>query len=345
MTCASDRETYFVVGSPKSGTTLVQSLLDGHDDLFVFLPEMRYFQHKGLPSIVHQHDGFGSVADYAVSAETDEIRRRILSHEELTGLRGEGETPRNIPRDRVDADGFFDDARSVAAETDAELITGLVDALARNSDYVDEDRTDELALVEKTPLQEEFAPTLDRWFSRAKFVHVVRNPYALVTSLRRRVQRGGRYPDVGRQVFEFPVASYYFMERNRRAIDDYHVLDYDGLLREPEPTVRALADFLDVPFTDSMTTPTIGTVPWAGNSMYDQSFEGISREPLDRWRDEISAFEIDLTNRLLGSVIDQYYPDQRLETEGTLAAFAPQEDETPTRYLANRLTYLRERLQ
>jgi hypothetical protein len=253
------------------------------------------------------------------------------------------DSPRNISVERIDVDGFYETAQAIEPSSDADLIESLVRAMATHVEYIDSDRIDDLAFVEKTPLQEEYATVLDRWFPDAKFVHVTRNPYALLTSLRKRSVRSGGYPDIGRRMIDPIKASYYFLEVNRRVIPEYHVLNYDELLRNPESVVADLAEFLDLEFAEIMTTPTIATEPWGGNSMYEQSFEAISQDPLIRWKEEISDFEIRTVNTFFNAVIDTYYPKER--SKAGRSAIWPQPGERPTTYVSNRVTYYKKWLK
>jgi hypothetical protein len=46
-----DRGPVFILGNLKSGTTLVQALLDGHPELFVIPVELKFFKFVRGPSL------------------------------------------------------------------------------------------------------------------------------------------------------------------------------------------------------------------------------------------------------------------------------------------------------
>jgi protein-tyrosine sulfotransferase len=140
-------------------------------------------------------------------------------------------------------------------------------------------------ILEKTPLQEEFAVDLYCEFPNAKFIHIIRNPYSHAVTLRKRIQkRGGRWPNYQERVTDPLKMTTYYMERNKKLIKNYLVLKYEDLISQPQRTMSQVCAFLNIEFDDVLLTPTILGNNWKGNSMYDNSgFSGVDSSNLYRW--------------------------------------------------------------
>ena len=132
----------FVVGAPRSGTTLVQCILSANSQAYS-LPETHFF------SIVLPALGMG-VDTRLLSAELARARDALATDAELVApLTLLGATPR-------------------------ELLISLFEAYRP-----DATRT---RVVEKTPLHVEHLPTIAATFPDAVFVNIVRNPADVVSS-------------------------------------------------------------------------------------------------------------------------------------------------------------------
>ena len=197
-------------------------------------------------------------------------------------------------------------------------------------------------VVEKSTENAELALDLKHLFPAAKFIHIMRNPYANVVAVRRhhsqtskRVNFQNRFPVL---ITNLPALknSYYHLYRNRRLFDaaDYLVIRYEDLLTAPDATMQAVARFLSIPFTDGLLQPTSLGQAWQGNSSRGISFSGISARNLDLWRGEISHVELHYVNRYFKFVLDDYGYETLTPRRPVLW---PVRREGPLAYIANRL--------
>jgi hypothetical protein len=138
---APDRPV-FVVGAPRSGTTLVQCILSANSRAYS-LPETHFFSMV-LPAL-------NSEFDAALSTEQLSRAEAILATEaDITAPRlGAGTTPR-------------------------ELLVAILDAYRPSPE--------KSRVIEKTPLHVEHLPVISNAFPDALFIHVVRNPVDAVSS-------------------------------------------------------------------------------------------------------------------------------------------------------------------
>jgi hypothetical protein len=316
----------FLLGSHKSGSSLLRSLLDGHPELAVLPKETHLFQFTN------------HWVDY---------RRR-----------------RNLPRP-LDRQQFFDsllqqirnDTRPGNPYADAPGFRYCMDVLEPRLRALDPDDMPSFllgymraaheaafgvppppgrALVEKSVEHAEFAYVLARWFPGARFIHIVRNPYATLVAVRRMLQKSNaRFP------YLWPTAaslqnSYHHLFTNRLAVPNYLCLRFEDLVRDTATEMRKVAAFLGIACHPVLTQPTSMGRVWSGNSTSDETFRGISRRPLDKWKGQISDFEIALANQVAGPVFDAFgyrrqvarHPYRRVRWE------------RPKTYAANRIALL-----
>lgn len=327
-----DDRPILILGAHKSGTTLLRSLLDGHPALFAVPIEAHFFRLLGrwvdypfqrTPPTATDRNAFirraaqwvetSNRTDWAFSDSTatdlfDETRFRS----ELEELLPLGSDPAESP------------AGSFAAYMDALVAATRVADLGTNAPRV----------VEKSVENAEFAPQLARMFPNARFVHVIRHPYAVVSAFRRSRSDGG-WPWIGK-IYAALYSNFYHLERNRSVLSDYRVLRYEDLVRDPAARMRELSEQLEVEFRDSLLEPTLLGRPWSGNSSFQARFRGVSADAVDRWKQDIRPLEVAMVNRHLGHLLERFdYP--RLEPRGSV--YLPRA-EKPKEYVANRLSLL-----
>jgi protein-tyrosine sulfotransferase len=321
------RNPVFLLGSHKSGTSLLRSLLDGSDELFVIPIEAHFFQFSGwwVDYALRRSPPVNLSFDEVVDSFTQHIRQSNertsqTSDSKLTGrwnvdrftehLNKTGQTP----FENADFRGFLDryvEAMHISLYGDSPAVRRFAEKSVENAEY---------------------APVLKTLYPQAKFVHLIRNPYATLVALRRHLARR-HYPFLGNAI-EALDNSYYHLYKNPSILPDYLVVRYEDLVAEPSDVMKQVATFIDIDFSESLLEPTLIGEPWAGNSSSGSSFSGISSEPLTTWRREIRSLEIHFVNAFFAHVLrDHGY--ERLMSR--VSAYRPVQGENPRSYLANRL--------
>jgi hypothetical protein len=187
-----------------------------------------------------------------------------------------------------------------------------------------------IAWVEKTTRNERRVQEILNLYPSAKFIHIVRDPMTVTSSLKRlylhREKRWGKFVDIGKimvnklavrmgkvDVFSdaslgaigFAISIRNHMKagtENLIALGQgrYHLLRYEDLIAEPEKEMRKIAHFLGIAWNASLLLPTSNGLPASSNSMYaDRFVQGkiLERQP-DRWKNELTTFE-QLVSRLI----------------------------------------------
>jgi len=326
----------FILGSHKSGTSLLRALLDGAEGLFVIPIEAHFFQYSGF------------WVDYALRRAFphpytfDEWAENFVRHIEHTNRKTwEGSrTSDSVLTGLWNVAAFADYLRAkgeIPFQQAAfrELFDCYVEAIHISL-------TGELPsarrFVEKSVENAEFAPLLKRLYPDASFVHLVRNPYATLVAIRKHAARR-RYPFLGR-----PLAalhnSYYHLYQNPQAIENYRVVRYEDLVTQTHKVMQSIAKFLGIKFTPALLKPTVMDKPWGGNSTSGRQFNGISTKPLSHWQREIYPLEAQLITRLFPHVLRDY-DYASFSAKGSF--YLPMPGERVKTFLANRWLWLQTR--
>jgi hypothetical protein len=273
----------FICGSHKSGTSLLRALLDGHTDLFVIPIEAHIFQYSN-----HWVD-YRLRRAKPTKKSMDEIKEAYIKiikevNEKTTQVADADVTG------KLNVSDFINEINK-ETKIFKELIIQYFHAIYKS--LFGTDLPPNLRVVEKTVENAEVAEYLKKLFPDAKFIHILRNPYSNLVSLRQtEIFRGKRkYP------FLFPLLetlenSYYFLYRNLKLLkDDYLVIKYEDLLETPEKIMKKIADHVNIDFQDNLLVPTAVGESWTGNSSRGLIFDGINKQNAERWKSEINHLE------------------------------------------------------
>ena len=274
----------FVGGCPKSGTTLLLALLDGHPELVTLPAETHYLEER--PKL-------------AALPDFQSRLRRLLAH--LDPRLAHGERLETIHDNsaldpRSDPDFDFERFACLAGEfadrpgmNDSLLLSETIRAYMT---VTGDDWRGCVRWVEKTPSNVAHADELFRLYPDAKLIQIVRDPRAVFASRRRRlVNRFGSHTKAHRLVREWNESSRQ-ITRLRERSGNYLLIRYEDLLQNSRKVIKQICRFTGISFLPVLLQPTFGGRPWAGNSTFGEAFQGIESQPLDRWKTELTADEI-----------------------------------------------------
>jgi hypothetical protein len=264
----------FAVGCPRSGTTLLQRMLDAHPLLAV----------SNDPHFIPFAPRVAVGADPIL---TSELVDWVVGYRTFHRLRLDENTAREAAR---------------GAHTFGQFVTALYDALAAS-------RGKPLA-GEKTPRYVRYLPLLHSLFAEARLVHLLRDgrDVALSTLDWARPDRGpGRF----RLWEENPLAAcalswrWHVMtgRRDSQKLGDLYVeVRYEDLVYRPGPTLEALTERIGLPFDDGMLTFHRGrTRDEPGLSAKDAWLP--ATPGLRDWRATLSRAELELFEALAGDLL------------------------------------------
>ena len=234
-----------VCGFPRSGTTLLRDLLDGHPALCVLPAEGQYFNRPAEDGSV---GGDRFAIDWLMRFANPNHQRPFW----LLGRSDDEDSP------------YVHLVRALRAWRLAIREAGLFDsdiaavALAQAS-IVGEDLGAKRYWVDKTPGNEFHLKRILLNFPHAWVIQMVRQPAGVYASHAAGQARTGMASSTLRAVLRNLTHSYVSGIRFRRgnAGSGYTTVQYEELVSDREGTMRCLADFLGIPFDDSLLEQTI----------------------------------------------------------------------------------------
>ena len=270
----------FIAGHPKSGTSLLRSVLDSHPELVAY-PEETSFFRRYLPK----------------AAGKSLLQKTVLSDRYLTHI-----FEWNQAKPPAHQAGFPDrDYSHIPVAQVRRAVNQLVAARFRH----DGDMLSAVLLaygqvsgqitpathhwVEKTPYNEHYAAQIFAWWPAARMVHTVRDPRDNFSSYRR------KHSTWSPEAFAMSWARSTqagIDNLARYGTDHYWMLRYEDLVVAPEARLRQLCQFLNISDDPSLRRPARGGKPWAGNSMFDEEFSAISAAPMGRWEESLPVEDV-----------------------------------------------------
>lgn len=285
----------FILGSHKSGSSLLRSLLDNHPSLFVVPTEMHFFQLSGY------------WIDYKLRAalpqqlSQSEVLEKMVDFLKLKNKHKDPYSDSSTPN-------FFDliEFRKVVSEakciTKEDLFSTYVHAIYKS--LKNADMPSGLRIVEKSVENAEYASLLKIFFPDCSFLHIIRNPYASLLSIRKAKSNQG-YPFL-KDIIKSITNNYYNLYKNETILDNYFIVKYEDLISETQTTMQAISKFIGLEFKETLLKPTLMGRSWSGNSSSSSSFSSVSKKPLSSWKSEINGIEIHLINSNLSHVLERF---------------------------------------
>lgn len=271
-------------GYPKSGTTLLQTLLDGHPDVVVIPEETKYF------SRLHRFP-WRRRASYL-------LRRTRMSRfdPKVEGI---------YDLDYVDWPVFQTTLRALlpALPAQREVLPAIAQAYARASGLL---ATEWKYWVEKTPGNERHLGSARAMWPELRAVYLVRDPRDVFTSFRIKRGQRGKTLEVGAFCSAWRASLAAWDGFAELAPEDAHCVIYESLVDDPEAEIARLCAFLGVEDAASLRRPTVGSRAWGGNSMHGDVFAGVSSVPVGRHRGQLSVEEIRSIERELAAAFERF---------------------------------------
>ena len=239
----------FLVGCPRSGTTLIQSLIGAHPQILA-LPETHIF-----PQLI------GMEAQRVFGQSVRGARARFLNFcRHLMLVFGLGRTfvPERMKQlgeemnEPILVEARYPTSRRLSVNV--RILTDLFDQLAR--------RRDRVGWIEKTPQHLHYLPQIKRFVSGAKCVHVVRDGRATVASL---YDASRKYADWGRRYCTLEACIDQWnrdmrITRNYQSDSRHIIVSYHDAVVAPDAMAARVFEFLGLPVVDRIMDMRLGTI-------------------------------------------------------------------------------------
>jgi hypothetical protein len=257
----------FIVGAPRTGTTLVREILTLHPDVHIY--DEVHFCERVL-------DRYGPRPTLSPRAAARAARTLLRE----TRWCGAGDDPHASVQALLEAAG-------PPPLTYAGLLQGYLETeAAHHGAHIWGDSSPQDVL---------YLDSLKEWFPSARVIILARDPRAYLASYKNYVRKGlssyhNRYnPFLNAYLWRRYMNSALAAE-SRPWSSDVHRVHYETLVSQPEATVAAICRFLELEFRPEMLSVS------RQNSSYfavqrDYQASGISDQSLGRWRKTLSPAE------------------------------------------------------
>lgn len=284
----------FLGGHRKCGTTMLSNLLDGHPQLAVFPQDINtlyayyplfldkaYSDDDRLARLgrVIFDDLDANLADTAVRAQVD-----------LGTMR----------------EAFFADPDSFDPTDMRQVLTRQLGTMVRHG-------ATPAWFVAKETSSEIYACELFDWFPDAKFIHLVRDPRDNYAALKAGVTSYyASFGDSAGTLLASLVHRYTLglraalFNREHFGPDRYLIVRFEDLVAEPQKTVSAIVNFLEIDFSNSLMRPSILGQPTAGNSHEEIEMFEISDHNAGRWHERITDLEAQAIEFHFGDLMSEF---------------------------------------
>lgn len=285
----------FILGCTKSGTTLMRNLFDGHPDLFVVPMESHFFEHSKK-----------WVSYYARKTKPQDISFDEIKANMLNWIRFSNEVTQTVTDAFTEGKWNVELFKESLFSQDVNSQKDLFDLYVRSiyKSLHEKDINPEVNFVEKSVENAEFAIELQKIYPKARFIHILRNPYSNIVAFRKYVSPK-KFPYLKTVLFSM-YNSYYYLLKNIDLIDNYFIIKYEDLISNPEGVMNELANSLNIKFDSKLLSPSLLGEFWGGNSTSKEKFKGVSNKNIDKWKKEITSFEINIINELFENILDKF---------------------------------------
>jgi hypothetical protein len=258
----------FIVGAPRSGTTLLRRILNRHPSLALY-EETRFFEE-----IYAQRAAFGSLEN---PENRSRFVRELLQTARMRQIGSDGDISQ-LRRELLEEGASYRDVFQIILQFYAEA-----HGKTRGGD--------------KTPTHAFFVETLAEWYPDAPIIHLVRDPRDVVASLR-------RMPWAPRSV---ALNALFWSKFNAAAEESkqrsgYLLVSYERLVEHPADEIARICEHIDEDYSDALLAAD-SSEPY---SWPNSASGAVTSERMGKWRGELTEPDVALVEWLAGPTLEAY---------------------------------------
>lgn len=357
----------FLCGAPRSGTTLLHTLLDAHPDILSvpienhIMDKYCFYKQYGSETLYHYFlRDYPENFDVAIFSNPDyqpfliERAKARFGDSTITSFfKNLTKTTATEFKDiyRTELHKLYKNSNnsfSVSFPYKA-LTIGIVNSFCEKTDF-------KYFLHRRNLVNEAQATRLKEAFPEAKFIHILRDPRTRYLSAKSR--------DISKTFWGYKFCqnihdtdfvshramvslfSFELAERNQQLIkEDYLIIRYEDLIQDRKNIMKKISDFLSIEFKEILLTPTnMMGEPVSPNSSFKESSSEVEKETgkrLKKYFQKTSDLERFLLSHYCGLSASKYgYKGFDVDERISLVkALEPMKYEHFKDYIRNRLTF------
>jgi hypothetical protein len=279
---SSSERPIFVIGAPRSGTTMLRYMLCAHPRIYI--PPESNFIPRFLPYPPEKHLSFTTAVD---------LIDQTLNYKVFF---------RDWPDEPLDPQDFVNSLTKLTTFT---LLTSLY---RRYAGFHQAQRWGD-----KSPIYTTYVSKIGKLFPSAQFVHIIRDGRDVALSMMKAYQ-GVRF-----FYMDLCYAASSWQRRVQKARtegaklgkDRYIELHYEELTANPEKTLVKLCRFLEEPFVPEMAAPhQVAVKQYHSTGVHASTRKPLNTNSVGRWRKKMSQSD----QRLFQALCDDLLQDLGYET-------------------------------
>lgn len=153
-----------------------------------------------------------------------------------------------------------------------------------------------ISFVDKTPYHMFYIKDILCDFPSTKIIHLLRNPFDNYLAYRTNALKANNSFSndelLNKYFFKYILKS--FQIANQNINNNYKVIRYEDLIFNLKKEMTKLANWIGIPFFESMLNVTIAGKPWAGNSSSGKQFNGVSNSRIGCGKTGITNYEFNV---------------------------------------------------
>lgn len=283
----SQPSLFFILGRPRSGTSLLRTLFDAHPNVKI-PPE--------YPLLFHLYQKYRHITVWTPESIREFIgflkERKISKHLDFGHL-------------ELDEASFTRDLAGLGRPASfPDLFLNL--NLHAGSVFP---KTEILAVGDKNPVYSVYAGHLRKIFPGAKFICIVRDFRDNFASLRKFEFEA---PNPYLQAYRWKYQIRKFIHYQKKYPESFYIVRYEELVADPEKTFMTLCGFLDIPYTDEVFefyTRAEEVLKHLPPEVMERFMAGL-KEPVNTskiglWRRSLSNRDVEILETVIGKYSDK----------------------------------------
>ena len=295
----------FILYPPKSGSTLLQSLLDGHPELLVFPVELEYYLW------INKSSGKNGVVNKKTFLEF------LFNYERIQWL-GYSDIPLHHNEDirdftNIEFNLFSQLIKNYKWEnfTRRECLNNIIDSY--HESMININKSGYKAFVTNSTHNIKWYDQIFKDFPNAKILQTVRDPRdnyisyiktferrSLLRGIPNKVDSMPTYKQVHGEVVLNKILSFYKLglKIKRKFPNQHKFIQYENLIQDPQKIMKEIASFIGIKWDDSLLQPTILGNPWKGNSSTNKMFNKVENSSKGRYKKQLNKMQIETIEKL-----------------------------------------------
>jgi hypothetical protein len=271
----------FIVGGPRSGTTLMRNMLNRHPEIAI-CRETEFFHW-----VYQRRRNFGSLSD---------LRNRQSAVKQYLATQ-------RVHRMRLDLQALEQTLLQEAVSYPA-MFLSLMRFFAQAHG--------KRRCGEKTPHNGLIVEMLYQWYPDAVVIHMLRDPRDAVASMLRMPWAPKNVVSNAYSWLRFNQGAW--RSRNR---GKYMQVRYEELVTQPEPQLKRICEFAGEDFSPAMLVPNWD--PSAELFLFRRAEEPVTTERLGKWREELTPNQVGLIEWVVGNDMQTFGYETAAPAPGRLS--------------------------